>query len=52
MQLQRRDLVVSILKQGVCACGLVAPTLAFIGLLWKALRNFQFELQVRFACVS
>lgn len=36
----------------VCACGLVAPTLAFIGLLWKALRNFQFELQVRFACIS
>ncbi|CAL8465411.1 g4947 [Coccomyxa elongata] len=25
----------------------VAPTLAFIGLLWKALRNFQFELQAR-----
>ncbi|BDA50060.1 Flavin-containing monooxygenase FMO GS-OX3 [Coccomyxa sp. Obi] len=25
----------------------VAPTLAFIGLLWKALRNFQFELQAK-----
>ena len=24
-----------------------APTLAFIGLLWKSLRNLQFEMQVR-----
>jgi len=27
--------------------GAVAPTLAFIGLIWKSLRNSQFEVQVR-----
>lgn len=30
----------------VLLCAAVAPTLALIGLLWKSLRNPQFELQV------
>ena len=38
------------LYQRCCLQGLsnraVAPTLAFIGLLWKSLRNLQFEVQV------
>ena len=32
-------------------CPAAAPTLAFIGLLWKSLRNLQFEMQVR-SCKS